>query len=147
MDDLNQLQNEAAAIDAEFIPAGEESRADQATPVMDYHKEAKGLIDFALSLFVPIFPSLDAIYTEQARMNLANASGPLMEKYDFSLGSLFERWGPEINFAMVAFPLSAQTYKAVKADIEAAKPKHEQSQQQGSAMGHPSMAQTEEQTL
>jgi hypothetical protein len=146
MDNLNQLQQEAAAIDAEFIPAGDASAADSAKPAMDYHAEAMGLINFAVTLFVPIFPSLEAIYTEQVRGNLANVSAPLMEKYGFSMGSLFEKWGAEINFAMIALPLGIQTARAVKSDIAASKAAAGQKKQpqQGSAMGHPSMAAPEQ---
>lgn len=141
MDEMNQLQQEAAAIDAEFIPAGEESKAEQAAPGMDYNAEALGLINFAVTLFVPIFPSIEKIYTEPARANLANVSAPLMEKYGWSMGSVFEKWGAEINFAMVALPLGAQTYKAISADIAASKEAAaEKKQQHGSAMVHPSMA-------
>jgi hypothetical protein len=150
MDDLNQLQQEAAAIDAEFIPASESSAADRAIPAMDYHAEAKGLIDFALALFVPLFPTLGMVYTEQARGNLANVSAPLMEKYNWSMGGLFDRWGAEINFAMIAFPIGLQTYQAVKADMAERKKTgsdHEPVQPQGSAMGHPGMAAPEEPIL
>lgn len=144
-DEINQLKNEAEAVDAEFIPAGESSSAEQATAALDYRAEAKGLIDFAVTLFVPLFPSLDAVYTEQARGNLANVSAPLMEKYGWSMGSIFEKWGAEINFAMIAVPLAIQTNKAIRADMAERREQADKKQeQQGAAMGHPSMAAPEQ---
>lgn len=144
-DELNQLKNEAAAVDAEYIPAGEASAEEQATAALDYRAEAKGLIDFALALFVPLFPSLGAVYSETARVNLANVSAPLMEKYGWNMGSIFENWGAEINFAMIAVPLAIHTNQAIQADMAerraAADKKPEP--QQGSAMGHPGMSQPE----
>lgn len=145
-DELNQLKNEAEAVDAEFIPAGEAGAAEQATAAMDYRAEAKGLIDFAVTLFVPLFPSLESVYTEPARVNLANVSAPLMEKYGWSMGSIFEKWGAEINFAMIAVPLAIQTNKAITADMAARRAEADKKpeQQQGAAMGHPSMAAPEQ---
>lgn len=115
MDDLNQLKAEAAEIDAEFIPAG--SPESETRPGMDYLMEARNLIEFAVTLFVPLFPSLANVYTDAAKVALANASAPMMEKYNMSMGGLFEKWGPEINFAMVSFPLGLQTYRAIQADL------------------------------
>lgn len=140
MEDINQLQNEANAIDAEFIPAGDATSSPD-EPAISFTSEARGLIDFAVSLFTPLFPSLAAIYTEPAKASLAGATAPLMEKYNFSMGKLFERWGAEINFAIVAMPLGLQTYQAVKLDIASRKEKAEQTAKKtGAAMGHPSMA-------
>lgn len=145
-DELNRLKSEAEAVDAEFIPAGEASSAEQAAAGMDYKAEALGLINFAAALFIPLFPSLEPIYTEPTRENLANVSAPLMEKYGWSMGSFFEKWGAEINFAMLAIPLSIATYRAIEADISASQ-KTEKPQQQGHSMGHPFMDKAEEQAL
>ncbi|HYD63319.1 MAG TPA: hypothetical protein VEC35_23385 [Noviherbaspirillum sp.] len=83
--------------------------------------EARDLIQFGLSLFAPLYPSLERIYTPDKQERLAQVTGPLMAKYNLSLGAIFEKWGPEINFAIVALPLAAETAKAIKADNAARK--------------------------
>lgn len=115
MDDLNQLKAEAAEIDAEFIPAG--SPDPEPAAGVDYLLEAKNLIEFAVTLFTPLFPSLANVYTEANKAALASASAPMMEKYNLSMGGLFEKFGAEINFAMVSLPLGMQTYRAIQADL------------------------------
>jgi hypothetical protein len=83
---------------------------------MDAVTEAKSVIAFCVALFVPMYPSLGRVYTEEAQEVLAGVAVPLMQKYDLSLGGFFEKWGPEINFAIVAFPLGQATLAAVRAD-------------------------------
>lgn len=84
--------------------------------VVEPDTEARELIRFGVALFVPLYPSLAAVYTEQRQDQLAAVSAPLMAKYNLSLGAIFERWGAEINFALVAFPLAGETLKAIRAD-------------------------------
>ena len=83
---------------------------------MDAFTEAKSVIAFCVALFVPMYPSLERVYTDDAQDVLARVAVPLMQKYDLSLGGFFEKWGPEINFAIVAFPLGQATLAAVRAD-------------------------------
>ena len=59
-----------------------------------------------------------------------------MEKYGLSLGTLFERWGAEINFALVAVPLVGETLKAVKADNQARKEAAEREAREKEAAAH-----------
>jgi hypothetical protein len=87
--------------------------------VIDPSQEARELIRFAATLFFPLYPSLERVYTETRQEQLAQVSAPLMAKYNLSLGAMFERWGAEINFALVAVPLVGETVKAVKADNQA----------------------------
>lgn len=79
-------------------------------------EEAKNVIAFAVALFVPLYPSLERVFSEGQQERLAAVSVPLMQKYDISLGGIFERWGPEINFALVAVPMAQATVAAVRAD-------------------------------
>lgn len=128
--DIAQLAAEAAAVDAETAPptlppAGAEPPALAVDPVA----EAADLIRFAVALFVPLYPSLAAVYTEPAQGRLAQAAGPVMAKYGWTMGGLFEKWGPEINLAIVGIPLAIETSKAIRADTvarTAAKPADEE---------------------
>ncbi|KRB70489.1 hypothetical protein [Noviherbaspirillum sp. Root189] len=83
---------------------------------IDPATEAREVIRFATTLFFPLYPSLERVYTEARQEQLAMVSAPLMQKYGLSMGTIFERWGAEINFALVALPLAKETAAAVKHD-------------------------------
>ncbi|MEC4722946.1 hypothetical protein RY831_27685 [Noviherbaspirillum sp. CPCC 100848] len=110
---LAAIQGEV--LDAEPVEGTGEGGYSGTVP-MNPADEAKDLIQFGLSLFMPLYPSLEVIYTPEKQERLAAVTGPLMAKYNLSLGSIFEKWGAEINFAIVALPLAAETAKAVRAD-------------------------------
>ncbi|HJV86925.1 MAG TPA: hypothetical protein VJ698_15775 [Noviherbaspirillum sp.] len=113
-------QESFAAITGEVLTAepveGAQAGGVSGTVPMKPEDEAKDLIQFGLSLFTPLYPSLARIYTPEKQQRLAEVTGPLMAKYNLSLGAIFEKWGAEINFAIVALPLAAETAKAIKAD-------------------------------
>jgi hypothetical protein len=121
MTDFNALTSEAAAVDAaadaqtapppEAEPVTGEAQSDQ---VLSPEAEARGVIDLALSLAAPFFPSLDKIYTEETKDRLAKSAAPLLVKYNISL--LIAKWKEEIEFAFVAAPLVLQTVRAVQSD-------------------------------
>lgn len=113
----DNLIAEAAALDAETVaPAAPPPDAAPPAPAVDPTAEAADLIRFAVSLFVPLYPSLERVYSEQAQARLAAAAGPVMAKYGWTMGGLFEKWGPEINLAIVGIPLAIETSKAIRAD-------------------------------
>lgn len=123
MNDFNisQIQGAAAAIDAELAAAQAPQPAPAvvaaaAGPEQAAVQEARAIITFALTLFVPMYPSLAGIYTDEAQSRLAAVSVPLMQKYDISMEGIFAKWGPEIQFTAVAGPLLIATAQAVKAD-------------------------------
>lgn len=88
---------------------------------MGAEQEAKEVIEFGCSLFVPLYPSLAQVWTPEVRGNIATAAAPLMEKYGVTLGGIFDQWGAEIRFAMVAFPVASATVGAIKHDNAARK--------------------------
>lgn len=124
MDEINQLAGQAAALDAEIaaasLPPPDPSAQPAAVPV-DTLSEARDLILFAVALFTPLYPSIPAVYTMDRQEKLAKVSAPLMEKYGITMSGLFEKWGVELNFLIVAAPLALDTAKAMKADNEARK--------------------------
>lgn len=83
-------------------------------PAVDPAKEAADLIEFARSLLLPLYPRLEAVYTPEVCGRLGAAAGPLMAKYGLTLGGLFDRWAPEIGFAIVALPLVRPTIEAIR---------------------------------
>lgn len=140
--DLTHLKNEAMAVDAEAealtappageLPPGADAPAQE--PALSPIEEARGLIDLGVSLAVPFFPSLDKVYTADAKDRLARAAAPLLEKYGLSISSLFAKWKEEIDFAFVALPLVLQTVRAVQAD-RAAKVKADKEEAEKIAKG------------
>jgi hypothetical protein len=84
---------------------------------IDYAGEARDLIEFAGTLFIPIYPTLGTIYTPEARSRIAAAAAPLMQKYGMTLTVL----GPELAFLITIVPFIVPTMKAIKHDRKAQK--------------------------
>lgn len=105
------LAGQADALEKETVPA---SLILGAPAPVDYNAEARDLVEFLHSLFVPLYPSLATVYTPDVRARIAATAGPLMQKYDFTLG----RFGPELAFGIVVVPLIAPTMQAIKHDRE-----------------------------
>jgi len=101
----------AAADNAAAAAAGVVS-TEPATPAATAGDDAKDLIEFAFSLFEPIYPSLAKVYKPETRARLAASAAPLLTKYNVNLGKL----GPEIMFAVNVVPLIAPTIQAIRAD-------------------------------
>lgn len=95
--------------------------ADRPAGMTDYAAEAQGLIDFVFHGVSPVYPSIAPIYPPEVRARLAATAAPLMEKYNLTLGAIFEKWAKEIAFGMVALPLIAPTVQAIRADRAAAR--------------------------
>jgi hypothetical protein len=117
----------AAASDAIDDPAspggtpGASPAAPLADPATVYADEAKQLLDFMCASLFPISPSLEKVYTPEARSKIVAAAGPLLAKYDFSFLRWLAKYAPELNFAMATLPLVVPTIDAIKADRAAAK--------------------------
>ena len=87
-------------------------------PPIDYQAEARDIVGLARMGLVITWPSLEEVYTDDKCERLAQALAPVLEKYAFDLG----RFGPELGLAVVAIPLAAQTYAAIRAERAAKKP-------------------------
>lgn len=133
MDEFAQLQAEAEQIDAQGATAPGATPEPAAPAGPDYLTEARGLVDFMIGVAKPLYPSLERVYTKEACDKLAAAAAPVMEKYGMSLGELFKRWGPEINLAFVALPLTLQTLQAVREDRAARRQAQEQADDSAAA--------------
>lgn len=124
--ELEALAGEAARVDAdnkpvEFIDAAAVDMAEQAAQVAGAEaSELSALLTIATGLFTPIFPCLAKIYTPDAVRNLADSFVPVMMKRGWSTGGILGRFGEEVAFCAVAFPVALATYAGIKADVEAA---------------------------
>ena len=113
------LLAQANAIDGAAAP-GAEAGHGPATPgdaaPADWPNESRQLVAFLCTSIVPLWPSLGKVYTPETQTSIAAALAPVLQKYNFDLGRLFGRFGPEIGFAMVALPLVIPTLEAIKHD-------------------------------
>lgn len=116
-DDLQALEAQAQAIDAETAIPDPAATPEQEAVKLDVAAELAALLQTVTGLLTPAFPSLATIYTEATCRRLGEAAAPVMDKYGLSVGGLFDRWGAEITLAAVALPVALATVQGVKADI------------------------------
>lgn len=111
--ELAALGGAAAALDAEIgagdfgpAPAGPVEMAPDATA------ETAAVLKMAVALLSPMLPYLPEIYTEDKIIALAGAYVPVAEKYGWTSGGWFDKYGPELVLAATALPLAYQTKQA-----------------------------------
>jgi hypothetical protein len=119
------LMQEAAALDAELGAQTPEARAEaQAAELVGTLAEenVRG-VGMILALAVPVlsklYPSIEAVYTDEACGEVAAALGPVLAKYNVNLKDFGGRWQEEIGAAIVCGPIAWATVQAIKADIAA----------------------------
>jgi hypothetical protein len=118
MSDLDNMQHIAASADAGAIEADAAARGPEldengqpvavAAPV-DYGQEAAAVVDVFSALATGYAPACADIWTPEAKARTAQALGPVLEKYGFSLGTM----PPELTLAIVAGPLLWQTARTM----------------------------------
>lgn len=121
--ELAALQGEAARVDAGNAPVEfvDTAAIDQAAQQAGAEAgELSALLTIVSGLFTPIFPCLAKIYTQDTVRNLAESFVPVMIKRGWSTGGILGRFGEEVAFCAVAFPIALATYAGIKADVEAA---------------------------
>jgi len=117
--EIKQLEAQAVALDAEAaaIPGVETAPQAGGLAVQSQSEaESLDLVRFAVVLFAPLYPSIGKVYTDPTQRRLASVLSPVMEKYGWSVGVIFEKYGAEINLAVVAVPLTMETIKAMRHD-------------------------------
>lgn len=116
MDELERLQAEAAAIDAETaptLPAPAETGAQEAAaPACNSITEAHALITTVVAIATPAFPWLPKLYTEEQISTLAGAWGPVMDHYGITAGEFLSH--PLAQAAIVTLPVAVQTVQGIK---------------------------------
>src|SRR4051794_32775744 len=78
-------------VSADGRPAG----GPAAAPV-DHAGDAELLVTFVYDGVQPLYPALATVYTPDVRARLADSIGRLMQKYNFTLATIFARWEPEM---------------------------------------------------
>ena len=113
-----------AALQAAAGPGPEEVAAEeqqeQGRP--ELATEIAGLVQAAVSMLAPMFPSLPGIYTPEATQSAAAAVAGVCHKHGWMQGGVMGRWGEEIACVAIVGPLAFATYQGVKTDIAARQP-------------------------
>lgn len=107
------------------VPGQEEGEGEgeqEAAIVPDLAQEIEGLVQAAVGMLAPLFPSLQGIYTPEATKAAAAATAAVCSKHGWMQGGMMGRWGEEITCAIIVGPLAFATYHGVKADIAARQP-------------------------
>lgn len=115
------LLAEAMQLDAEDapLPPPELDAAGNIKPPaapIDYHREARMMLDTAAAVAGPFVPCIPRIWTDDKRAAVAAALGPVLKKYGFTLGDFMGQWQAEVTLAMVAGPLVLETVRAIRAE-------------------------------
>lgn len=119
-DELDQMEQKAAAIDAANNPATEAT--EQAQPV---GSNDNGLLSRELAMFfqvvlpmvTPAFPSLKDIYTPDVVSGVCDAAAAVCVKHGWFKDGIGGKYAEEIALGAIILPLGFATYQGVTADI------------------------------
>ncbi len=114
--DLKALMR-AAGDDPAAQPDPEEVAAELAKPAMNV--EISGALKLLSKLAAPIFPTVAAVYSDEACDAVGAAVAPVCEKHGWLQGGMMGEWGPEIMCLVVVGPMAFATYTAVQTDLAA----------------------------
>lgn len=141
-DPLAALEAEAAALDAAAVPAppaavvqAEAQRAEDTVAAL------LEVLQFARSMAAPAmswWADFGAVYSDEALHKIAAAGAVVMDRHGWTLGEMFEQWGPYVALAAAVAPPALATVHAFKARAIAqhqARQRPQQPQQQGGAHG------------
>lgn len=123
--DLRRLMLAADEPNAELqaVEDAEAARAaaEQAAQVDQNSNAVRMGLDIAIPFLSRLYPSLEAIYDEQARTAVAMTVGPVLTKYGIDLGDVGGRYREEIAMVMVCGPIAVATYQGIMTDVGARK--------------------------
>lgn len=113
-----QVDGQVAATAPEAVQAAEEQQV--LLSVADENKRGVLLVlGTALPVLGKLYPSLQAVYTDEAQAAIAETLGPLLAKHGIDLKDFGGNYREEIAAALVCGPIAWATVQAVKADIAA----------------------------
>lgn len=126
MEDLEQLERQAAGIDAELAqqaPEAQEAQAEAAAQavLIDQNTQSLGMmLELAGGTFGVVgFPSVAAVLTPENKAALAGVWGPVLTKHGINLGDLGGAYKEEIAAVVVTFPIAMAIAKGIRTDAAA----------------------------
>lgn len=114
------LASMAAEVDAGLGPVPGEGGA-PGQPALDEVRELAGALELVAVMVRQLKPALAPVWTPAAMESIARAAVPVVNKYGWTVGGLFAKWGPELALAAAAAPVALGTAKVI-ADERAAAP-------------------------
>lgn len=109
--DLQALQ---AAAQAQPLPAG--APVPDVPPVQSLADEFVSVSGIALAVLAVPYPSLSAIWTDEARAAVAASAAAVCEKHGWLAGGFMGDWGAEVALLVTAGPLVVASVAAARAD-------------------------------
>ncbi|MEG2045804.1 MAG: hypothetical protein RR100_03045 [Comamonas sp.] len=103
-------------------PGTEVENQEQQAPQVDIAQEIAGLVQAAVGMLAPMFPSLPGIYTPEATQAASVAVAGVCNKHGWMQGGMMGRYGEEIACALIVGPIAFATYKGVQSDLAARQP-------------------------
>lgn len=101
------------------LPGGEVAQAEAvAVPLA---QEISGLLSLLVKLATPVFPSLEAIYTDEVIGAVGAAVEPVCVKHGWLVDGIGGKYAEELMAATVLLPLAWATAEGIKRDIAARK--------------------------
>jgi hypothetical protein len=85
-------------------------------PAVDPVADIRAILELVVTLVSPLYPWFPRIYNPEALDKLAAAVADVFAKYNWKVAEIVTRFGPELNLAVVAFPLVMETAKAIRAE-------------------------------
>lgn len=122
LDGLEMLADQVDSQVAATAPAAMQAEQEQQVllSVADENKRGVMLVlGTALPVLGKLYPSLLAVYTDEAQAAIAETIGPLLAKHGIDLKDFGGNYREEIAAALVCGPIAWATVQAVKADIAA----------------------------
>ncbi|MTV36274.1 hypothetical protein [Duganella radicis] len=123
--ELDALMMQAGAVDAQIAATAPEAvqAAEEQQVLLSVADENKRGVLLVLGTALPVlgklYPSLLAVYTDEAQAAIAETVGPLLAKHGIDLKDFGGNYREEIAAALVCGPIAWATVQAVKADIAA----------------------------
>lgn len=118
------IDGAAAGLD-QAAPGADPAAAPAGPVVVDWHAEAKDLIDFAAELTFPIWPRLAQVWEPKKLEQLTTRLSRVMQKWDLTSERL-GKWAPEIMLAVTLVPAVIPTVQAIRQDNAEARAKAEE---------------------
>lgn len=87
--------------------------------------QISGMLTMLVAMSAPIFPSLKAIYTEEAIEKVGIALEPVCNKHGWLQDGIGGKYGEEMMALVIVGPLAYATYAGISNDIASRKPQKE----------------------
>lgn len=115
---FEDLAQEAASLEGgPPVEGSPEAAANQAQQHQQTSTELMQALTMARMLVSPMFgwwQDFPRVWSDQTLQGIASGGAAVMLRHGWTMGDLFEKWGPYLALAMATIPPSAVTWQAIK---------------------------------